>query len=53
MGAGEGAAEPIEGVIGPIAWEAVPIFMQAAAQDGAGSAWMVMMDEGQIPGRSC
>ena len=51
-GAGEGAAEPIEAVIGPIAGEVDHVFVQAAAQDGAGSAWMVLMNQGQITGRS-
>lgn len=50
MGLGEGAADPIGGVIGPISWEIDNRFVQAAAQDGAGSVWMLLMDEGEITG---
>ena len=51
-GAGERTADPIEAVGGPIAWEVDHIFMQAAAQDGAGAGGVVFTDESQIPGRS-
>jgi hypothetical protein len=43
-GAGERTADPMEAVGGPISWEVDHIFMQAAAQDGTGSAWMVLMN---------
>ena len=51
-GAGEGAADPIEAVIGASAGEVDHIFVQAAAQDRAGSGGMVLMDGGQIAGQT-